>query len=224
MRLLLIRHGQTIDNVHGALGTSVPGPGLTDLGRIQAAAVPGALSGERIDAIAVSSMIRTHETAAPLAAATGLTPAEFPGLREITAGDLEQRTDEEAIRVYLSTLLAWWTDFSRRIPGGEDGHEFYGRYDAVIQELAAAHPEGTVAVFSHGAAIRTWAAWAARNIDSEFSRHHGLENTGIVVLEGSPAEGWTATTWQGEPMGGAELDDPSAPDPTGESLDTAEHS
>lgn len=218
MRLLLIRHGQTIDNVHGALGTAVPGPGLTPLGRDQAAAVPRALAGERIDAIAVSSMRRTHETAAPLAAERGLEPTVHAGLREITAGDLEQRSDHEAVSTYLGTLLGWWTDFSRRIPGGEDGSEFFTRYDAVIGELAAAHPEGTVAVFSHGAGIRTWASWSSSNLDAGFSRTHGLENTGIVVVEGSPDEGWIATTWQGEPLGGGALDDPAAPDPTGEPL------
>jgi probable phosphoglycerate mutase len=218
MRLLLIRHGQTIDNVNGALGTAVPGPGLTALGRAQAAAVPAALAGERIDAIAVSSMRRTHETAAPLAAERGLVPAEHPGLREITAGDLEQRSDHEAVSAYLGTLMGWWTDLSGRMPGGEDGVEFFSRYDGVIRELAAAHPVGTVAVFSHGAAIRTWASWSSSNLDADFSRSHGLENTGIVVLEGSPADGWIATTWQGEPLGGEALEDVTAPDPTGEPL------
>ncbi|MFB2581759.1 histidine phosphatase family protein [Herbiconiux sp. P15] len=218
MRLLLIRHGQTIDNVRGALGTSIPGPGLTPLGVTQAAAVPAALEGERIDAIAVSNLQRTHETAAPLAAALGLVPVEFAGLREISAGDLEQRSDHEAVSAYLGTILGWWTDFSGRIPGGESGHEFYSRFDGAIAELAAAHPGGTVAVFSHGAAIRTWASWSSSNLDAEFSRGHGLENTGIVVVEGSPGEGWIATTWQGEPLGGEQLDDEAAPDPTGEPL------
>jgi probable phosphoglycerate mutase len=218
MRLLLIRHGQTIDNVHGALGTVVPGPGLTELGRTQAEAVPAALAAETIDAIAVSSMRRTHETAAPLASALSLEPAEYAGLREVSAGDLEGRTDRESIELYLSTLLAWWTDFGARIPGGESGTEFFARYDGVIRELADAHPEGTVAVVSHGAAIRTWAAWSAQNVDAAFSRTHGLENTGIVVLEGSPDRGWLVHSWQDEPLGGAALDDESAPDPTGEPL------
>ncbi|MDO9398553.1 MAG: histidine phosphatase family protein [Herbiconiux sp.] len=222
MRLLLIRHGQTIDNVHGALGTVVPGPGLTPLGLEQAAAVPAALAEERIDAIAVSTMRRTHLTAAPLAAATGLEPVVTEGLQEITAGDLEGRSDGEAVRTYLGTVLSWWTDFSARMPGGESGLEFFGRYDAAIAGLAAAHPEGTVAVFSHGAAIRTWASWSSANIDADFSRGHGLENTGILVLEGSPEAGWTCLSWQGMPLGGPALDDPAAPDPTGEQLADAD--
>lgn len=221
MRLLLIRHGQTIDNVNGALGTHVPGPVLTPLGAAQAAAIPAALAAERIDAVAVSTMQRTRLTAAPLLAERGLTPLEYPGLREISAGDYEQRSDKEAVAAYLTTLFGWWTDFSLRLPGGESGHEFHARYEAAIRELADRFAGGTVAVFSHGAAIRTWAAWTARNIDPEFSTTATLENTGLVVLEGSPAEGWEATTWQSEPLGGRALDDVAAADPTGESLDDA---
>ncbi len=219
MRLLLIRHGQTIDNVNGALGTSLPGPGLTALGTEQAAAVPSALTAESIDVIAVSSMVRTHLTARPLADRLGLEPLEFAGLREISAGSLEGLSDENSIHTYMRTIFSWWTDFSARIPGGEDGHEFYARYDGAIAQLAERYGDRTVAVFSHGAAIRTWASWSAQNIDAEFSRGQHLENTGIVVLEGTPANGWTATTWQGTPVGGSALDDTTAPDPTGEPID-----
>lgn len=218
MRLLLIRHGQTIDNVNGAIGTVVPGPGLTALGVQQAQAVPAALAAESIDAIAVSSMRRTHETAAPLAAARGLEPVAFDGLREISAGDLEGLSDEESIRIYMTTLFTWWSDFEARIPGGESGTEFHARFEGAIRELCSRHPDGTVAVFSHGAAIRTWAAWTATNIDAEFSRHHGLENTGIVILEGSPEAGWRAISWQDTPLGGPALEDTAAPDPTGEAV------
>ncbi|WP_368499474.1 histidine phosphatase family protein [Herbiconiux sp. A18JL235] len=216
MRLLLIRHGQTIDNVKGELGTIVPGPGLTALGRRQAEAIPTALSAERLDAIAVSTMLRTQETAAALASARGLTPRVLDGLREIDAGDLEGRSDHEAVTTYQHTLYAWWTDFGARIPGGESGTEFVERYDAAIAALFDEHPHGTVAVVSHGAAIRTWAAWNSVNVDAEFSRTHGLENTGVVVLEGGPATGWRALSWQQTPLGGTALDDAAAPDPTGE--------
>jgi broad specificity phosphatase PhoE len=219
MRLLLIRHGQTPDNVHGAIGTLVPGPGLTELGQRQAGSVVAALANEPIEAIYVSTMLRTRLTAEPLAAALGLDIRVADGLQEIVAGDLEGRADTEAIHLYMGTIFSWWQDFAGRIPGGEDGHEFYQRFTAAIERIAAEHATGsdkTIAVFSHGAAIRTWASWSSRNIDAESSRAHVLPNTGVVTLEGSPAEGWVVVDWAGQPLGGATLDDPSAPDPTGE--------
>jgi broad specificity phosphatase PhoE len=213
MRILLIRHGQTIDNVNGELGTLVPGPELTDLGRRQAAAIPDALASEPIEAVYVSTMQRTRLTAEPLARTRGLDIHELDGLREITAGELEGQSDETAIRTYMGTIFSWWNDFGGRIPGGEDGNEFYARFTGAIERIAAEH-DGTVAVFSHGAAIRTWSCWSSQNLDQQFSKTHPLENTAVVVVEGSPAEGWTATYWAGEPIGGAELEDVTAPDPT----------
>jgi broad specificity phosphatase PhoE len=215
MRLLLIRHGQTIDNVNGELGTVIPGPVLTALGDEQAAAIPAALTGETIEAIYASNMQRTALTAAPLAAALGLEVPILDGLREISAGEFEARSDKDSVHAYMGTILSWWQDSGARVPGGESGDEFFARFTDAIGRATKGH-DGTVAVFSHGAAIRTWASATSRNIDEAFSRAHDLPNTAMIVLEGSPADGWTATHWNGEPVGGAALDDPTAIDPTGE--------
>ncbi|MEU3984352.1 histidine phosphatase family protein [Streptomyces sp. NPDC026672] len=215
MRLLLIRHGQTPSNVAWVLDTAVPGPGLTPLGERQAAALPAALADEDIEAVYVSTLTRTRLTAAPLAAARGLDPYVRDGLREISAGDLEMLPgDSEAAHLYMTTVFAWAEgDTALRMPGGESGEEALGRYDAVIAE-AAASGAGTVAMVSHGAAIRMWAAARADNVDVPFAAAHHLDNTGVVVLEGSPADGWKALSWAGAVVA------PTGPSgPTGEPLD-----
>jgi len=214
MKILLIRHGQTPDNVNGSIGTVLPGPGLTELGFRQAAAVPIALVAEPIEAIYVSTLRRTRLTAEPLAHALGLEIHEVDGLQEITGGELEGLAGNEALSTYLGTIFSWKDDFAGRIPGGENGHEFFARFNAAIGGIADLH-NGTVAIFSHGAAIRTWASGRATNLDAEFSRSHSLENTAVVVMEGNPAEGWRATHWAGEPVG-FELQDDAVPDPAGE--------
>jgi broad specificity phosphatase PhoE len=214
MRLLLIRHAQSTDNVVGILGTTLPGPFLTDLGHEQSAAIPAALAGQSIDAIYVSTMQRTGMTAAPLAESLGLTPQVVDGLREIGAGEFEGKSDKDSIRAYMGTIISWWQDSAARIPGAESGDEFFARFTAAIDGAVSGHD--TVAVFSHGASIRTWASAISRNIDEEFSRTHDLPNTAMIVLEGSPVDGWVATHWDGAPVGGSELDDPLAVDPTGE--------
>jgi broad specificity phosphatase PhoE len=215
MRLLLIRHGQTIDNVNGSLGTVIPGPPLTNLGEEQAAAIPSALATEDIRAVYASTMQRTGLTATPLAASLGLEVEILDGLREIGSGDFEGRSDRESIHAYMGTIISWWHDSAARIPGSESGDEFFARFTDAI-DRATEGQEGTVAVFSHGAAIRTWASATSTNIDEAFSRVHDLANTGMIVLEGSQAEGWLATHWDGEPIGGEQFDDPTALDPTGE--------
>ncbi|AZZ49479.1 histidine phosphatase family protein [Rathayibacter rathayi] len=210
MRLLLIRHGQTPSNVAGLLDTRIPGPGLTDLGRSQAAVLPAQLAGEGIGALFVSTLLRTHETAAPLAAALDLEPIERAGIREVAAAGLEMRGDEVAVREYLGTVFRWaGGETSIRLAGGETGVEFAARYDAVVAE-AESLGHGVVALISHGAAIRCWAGLRSLDLDSRFITEHLLENTGVVVLEGS-GDAWSLVSWQGEPVGGVGATAPSGP-------------
>ena len=216
MRLLLIRHGQTPDNVIGALGTTAPGARLTDLGLRQAAALPAALAAETIGALFVSTLVRPQLTAAPLAAARGLEPVVLDGLREVVAGDLEMRADREAGAAYMGTVARWVVgDRDARMPGAESGHEFLARYDAAI-ERATADGHDTVAVVSHGAAVRGWVGCRVAGAGGTFVRDHDLSNTGVVIVEGSRADGFRLVSWEGTPLGGSELDDPTADDPTGE--------
>lgn len=197
MRLILVRHGQTPSNVIGSLDTAVPGPGLTELGHRQAAAVPAALAGETIGAIYVSNLTRTHLTAAPLAVERGLEPLERAGIRELSAGHLEGRTDAEAVGEFFGIMQQWHLgDLSVAVPGGESGQEVLDRYDAVVQEMADSGVP-TVAAFSHGGVIRLWAASRAANTEAVAAGQFRLANTGIVVLIGEPGN-WTCESWQSE--------------------------
>jgi broad specificity phosphatase PhoE len=216
VRLLLIRHGQTPANVAGALDTAAPGPGLTELGQRQAAAVPEALRDENVQGIYASRLLRTQLTAAPLSAALALDVVVRDGLHEIEAGALEAKSDEESVKAYIGTVLKWGSgELDARMPGAHDGHEFFGRFDAALAEIAEAHDD-TAAVFSHGAAIRAWVGSRALNVSGEFTLRNPIDNTGVAVLEGSAARGWELISWAGTPVGGAALADESAVDPTGE--------
>jgi probable phosphoglycerate mutase len=225
VRLLLIRHGQTPANVRGLLATARPGPGLTKLGRRQAEALadsmlPDAVAGEQIAAIYVSPLPRTAETAAPLAASLGLDPQVLEGLEEIEAGELEDRRDMPSVMTYVRTVFGWAAgELDVRMPGAGDGIEFFTRFDAAIAAIAAQHPDATVAIVSHGAAIRVWSGSRAANLTADYAAHRHLDNTGVVVLTGSPADGWLAETWAGEPIGGLSLADHGAADPIGDSID-----
>lgn len=220
MRLLLIRHGQTPANVAGALDTAVPGLGLTALGQAQAAAVPDALADERISALHASPLVRTQLTAAPLAAARGLEVAVVPGLEEVSAGSLEMRSDEEAVEGYVECLAAWMADdLDRAMPGGPDGHAFWRRYDGAIRSVTEGRgTDETVAVVSHGAAIRVWTVIATR-VPLERAHEMRISNTGMATLEGDPATGWRLLDWHADPLGGHALLDESAQDVTGDSSD-----
>ncbi|MDT0170405.1 histidine phosphatase family protein [Pseudarthrobacter sp. BRE9] len=219
MKLLLIRHGETPGNVLGQLDTDHPGPGLTELGERQAEAMARSLANERIGALYASTLIRTQITAAPLARLHALDVEVLDGLHEIEAGSLEKLTDHESHKRYMGTVMSWAAgDLDLRMPAGPDGHAFFERFDAAIAKMAdraERQQHGTVAVVSHGAAIRTWAGLRADGADHEFAASHVLANTGIVALEGSLRSGWKLIHWDGSPVGGLALADPTAEDPTG---------
>ena len=207
MRLLLVRHGQTAANIRGELDTAPPGPGLTRLGRRQAKAIPGELAAESIDGIYSSALIRTQETAHPLAVARGLPVVVRDGLHEIAAGELERRSDWPSVQRYLEVISAWGVgELDVAMPGGTDGHEFFGRLDGAFAAIAAEHADdATVAVVNHSAAIRVWTAARARNIEPIYAARARLENAEIVVVSGSPTGGWDLVSWGGSPPGAKSL-------------------
>ncbi|AKT52532.1 histidine phosphatase family protein [Arsenicicoccus sp. oral taxon 190] len=214
MRLILLRHGQTTSNVDGLLDTAVPGADLTERGHEQAAAVVEALADHPIDAIYVSDLVRTHQTAAPLAAALSLEPTEVGGLREISAGDVEMRGDRLAIRTYLDVLFAWARgELDAGMPGAETGHDVLARFDAAIEQVAASGAECAVVV-SHGAVLRLWTAMRCDNLTGEFLADRLISNTGVVMLDGHPEQGWRCLLWEDEPVGGEEPGDVAADGPT----------
>src|SRR3954470_6829031 len=158
MTLTFVRHGESEANAAGIIDTSVPGPHLTALGQQQAAAVADALAGNNYDGVYASSMIRTQETAEPLATQLGEPIAVLPGLREIDAGVFEGQSEDSGLgRIgYVVGPLAW-TLGARFVPvlGGEDGNAFDARVDDAVQTIYDSGDRNVV-VFSHGATIMFW--------------------------------------------------------------------
>ncbi len=215
-RLHLVRHGQTHANVSGALDTSMPGLDLTDLGRAQARAASRALAQVPVTGIYVSKLVRTHQTAAPLAALSGLEPTHLPGIHEISAGQFEMATDRESVHGYITSVTNWiGGNWDYRMPGGETGAEFVERYTADVETIAADGHEEALLV-SHGAAIRTWLSSVLPDLAASPQATAPLHNTAHITVQGHPSTGWELVQWTGDPVGGAYLEDEAAADPTGD--------
>lgn len=193
MRLILVRHGRTPSNVGFLLDTAEPGADLDERGLRQAEALIERLAGQRIDAVFASNLVRTQQTAAPVAAARGLAIQVLAGLREVPAGEDEMQPD--ATR-YIGAMMAWAQgDLRAKVPGGEDAVEFMTRYDAAIDQVVASGVESAMVV-SHGAALRSWAAARIEGFHDALAESH-LDNTAIIIAEGSPLEGWTLVELDG---------------------------
>jgi len=202
VKLYLIRHAQSTANVRKSLDTALPGPPLTDLGRQQAESLATELAGEPIVAVYASQATRAQQTARPLAASLDQEVQVIEGVQEVFVGDLEGATDEAAIRTYMETVSPWLRgELSVSMPGGESGLQVRARYLDAVGELRAKHeetdPDGTVALVSHGGAIRLGADWLADNVRPEVADAGLLPNTAIVELEARPGGGWTCLRWAG---------------------------
>jgi broad specificity phosphatase PhoE len=195
--LTLIRDGESTANANGVIDTSVPGPDLTPIGDAQAVAVANQLSPNRYDGIYASTMIRTQQTAAPLAQALGEPVTALPGLREIEAGTNEGQLQATAPR-YPAPGVWLRGDRAARIPGSITGNEFESRFNDAVKTIYDTGETNPV-VFTHGEAITFWVLMNAKNADPGLA-NNPLPNTAHVVLTGNPTDGWTLADWNGTPI------------------------
>jgi probable phosphoglycerate mutase len=156
-RVLLLRHGETApvrDGVAVPLLEGQSDPDLDPVGIDEARRAAQRLAEEGIAAIYVTPLARTHQTAAPLADRLGLQPVVEPRLIEIHLGEWEggqyrrRVASKDPIAVRVVEEQRWDV-----IPGAEPMDRFAARVRAGIEAVAAAHPEQTVVVVSHGGTI-----------------------------------------------------------------------
>lgn len=152
-RLILIRHAPTADTGKRLTGR-LPGVPLTPAGREAAAALAGRLSLARLDAVYTSPALRCRQTAALVAAPHGLRPRVRRDLADTDYGDFSGRTLASARRSALWRRVHS-TPSRVRFPGGEALAAVQARAVAACEDLAAAHPEGTIAVVTHCDVIAT---------------------------------------------------------------------
>ncbi|WP_235654115.1 histidine phosphatase family protein [Mycolicibacterium houstonense] len=201
MRITFIRHGESTANAANIADSSVPGPVLTEKGQQQARDIVKVLGDNNYDAIYASTMVRTQLTAAPMAEYLGLPIQVVPGLQEIEAGIYEGTPESDAVKGYLQAPLKWLQgDLDARIPGSINGREFDARMDGAIQTMYD-NGDRNVAAFSHGGAIMFWVFLNAENADPMWLMTNPLRNTGYVVVEGNPEDGWRVVNWNGTEVG-----------------------
>ncbi|WP_406817645.1 histidine phosphatase family protein [Mycobacterium sp. M23085] len=230
----LVRHGQSTANAASLIDTAPPGASLTALGQQQAQTVAGVLAAQGpVAAIFASQLIRTQQTAAPLASALGMNVQVLPGLNEIDAGAFNGQPQVSLGGLaYLLAPVAWMLGLRivpMLAPGSTDsnGFEFRRRFDGALQTVygnaatnagrfndvlqamysgavanpvRAANGRITEVAFSSEFAIGVGTMMSVKNPDPLLLLFDPLPNTGIVVIEGSPHDGWTLISWNGKPV------------------------
>lgn len=186
---MLWRHGQTAWNLEGRFqGTT--DIALTEVGIGQAKRAARLLAALKPDAVIASDLQRAADTAAELAALTGLDVSHHEGLRETYAGVWQGLTHDEISSRFGEEYAAWKRGEPVRRGGGELETEVADRAAPVILDAADKLPDGgTLVAVSHGGAIRTAIGRLIGLEPHTWESLGGLSNCCWSVL-GEGARGW----------------------------------
>jgi probable phosphoglycerate mutase len=153
-RIFLVRHGETVwhaDNRYAGR-TDVA---LTPRGREQAERLAEWGTGAQLDAIWCSTLSRARDTAAAVAAATGLELQVDARLCELDFGRAEGLTAGDMRQVFPEALAAFQADpVAHHLPEGEHPRAALERALSCLRAIERAQPEGRVLVVAHTTLIR----------------------------------------------------------------------
>lgn len=183
--LLLVRHGQSQEYREESPFTLVGGhgdPPLSELGERQAQRVAERLADAGIEAIYVTTLQRTAQTAAPLAARVGLTPEVEAGLREVNLGAWEgglyrkMVAERNPVAQRMFAEERWDV-----IPGAETLTAFDGRIRAAIGRMLGARAGQRIAAFTHGGVIGQALALASGSRPFAFNTADNASISRLIV-------------------------------------------
>src|SRR4051812_43512399 len=194
--VVLVRHGASAAAVPGQPFDLLDGhadPPLSPEGREQARAVAERLRGEPIDALFVTPLRRTAETAAPLAEATGLEPDVVPDLREVMLGDWEG--GELRIRASQGDPMFFRVIEEERwdvIPNAEPMDAFAARVRSGLEAIVSSVGRDARAVaFVHGGVIGELCRQATDSRPFAFVHADNCSISRLVVIDGGRQLLWS---------------------------------
>lgn len=181
MRLLLIRHGITQNNLSGQYTGQDDVP-LSNLGRQQAAAVGNYLSQEKLDIIFSSDLQRARDTALAIAHHHNLPVMEDADLREISMGEWEGLHPQEIQERHIEEWTYVRSDPINRAPtGGETFAEVGQRAARALRRCREKYEGQNVLWATHGGFIEA-AICQALKLDLTYRRCFRHDNTAITEL------------------------------------------
>lgn len=187
VEILLVRHGASADAVEGEGFELLEGqadPPLSPDGRLQAHAVALFLADQQLRALFVTPLRRTAQTAAPIAAMTGLDAIVVSDLREVHLGELDGGAFRIALhagdpRIAEVFLQERWDV----IDGAEPMAQLAARTKAGIEQIVASVPAGaTVAAVVHGGVIGELCRRASGSRPFAFVHADNCSITRLIVL------------------------------------------
>jgi broad specificity phosphatase PhoE len=149
-KLIIVRHGETVDNVSLRIQGQQPGQ-LTSEGYRQVELLGLRFRGEKLDKIFSSDLARVRQTTDALIKHHSIDPEFRIELRERAFGEFEGRTIEEYQRFVEKQAVPF---YEVKPPGGETILELMERARSFIYFAKMTYPQQNVLFSAHGAINR----------------------------------------------------------------------
>ena len=181
-KIYLIRHAEAEGNLYRRIQGHWDGS-ITPLGLQQVDALAQRFRREHIDALYCSDLSRARATAEAITRYHDIPAVATPRLTEICMGVWEGRAWGDVEHEFPEQMRYFNTDPDRwSVPGCEPICDVQKRMKRAISDLAARHDGQTIALVSHGMAIRAYLCTVLGIPNSEMATLPYGDNTSVSLL------------------------------------------
>ena len=152
-----VRNGETLANVSGQFSNRKIDFDLTEKGVTQATQVAEFLARQNLGpgSVFASPLRRAVQTGEIIAGRLGRSVEILEDLREVDLGDLEGRSDADAMALYWDVLTSWRQgDRARAFPGGENHLSMAARIQAALDQVTRETSGGPSVIAAHAGLLR----------------------------------------------------------------------
>jgi broad specificity phosphatase PhoE len=187
-QLILVRHGQTVDNVAG-IAQGWNDSALSETGRSQVQRLAERLAAVLPTALYSSPLGRAMATAQAIADATSLPITQLDDLREMNYGCWEGRSFLDVRRDDEPIYQRWIADEEASCPEGESHADVRRRVQRAFANINSERP----VIVTHGTAIRI-AATALLDVPTMTARFFAQDNAAMNVFT-RRGDRWILKVW-----------------------------
>lgn len=178
-KLILIRHGETNKNVKNRLHASDDPETLNEIGRVQIQKTAEALKQYSPSKIFSSKETRAIESAEIIAKQLAIPTEKVEGLQERNWGAFTGKPWEEVKKVLDPMTLEERYDYVP--PNGESWRIFENRLIEAIKTILESNQGETIAVVTHGGAIRALMPFLL-NVSKQESFKYDPDNASLTIM------------------------------------------
>lgn len=178
----IIRHAEAEGNIHRIFHGHSDGH-LSEIGIRQTQCLYGRFSTIKLDAVYSSPLTRAYNTALAVRGSKNLEIIKLDDLMEIDAGGFEGLAFEDLYKLYPEQMQAWDNHpYDFVAPNGESIVQVHDRMTKAIDDIVRQNRGKTVAVVSHGCAIRSYICGPLGLGIQRVGEAPWCNNTGVTTL------------------------------------------